>query len=69
MISARIIMKVALACLVVAGISFILAMEVWNGFKELVFVAVLCGAVSVAVALIAQVNGTLEDDLRRKPRK
>lgn len=66
MISARTVMKVALACLALAGVCFILALEVWSGFRVLVFAAVLCGAVNVAVALVALATGTFEDDLHKR---
>ena len=65
-VSARVVIKLALLCLAVAGASMTLVALGLTGFKIVVFAAILFGVANIMIALLARASGRLKNDLRKK---
>jgi hypothetical protein len=64
MISARLMVKLALICLAIAVIAFLLVAYGLTSFKFVGFLAILGGVANIAVSLVALATGMLKNDMR-----
>ena len=64
MTSAKTVVVVALSALAIALVAVFLVLEGMESFRLVVFIAVLCGAIAVALGIVGVITGEIKDDLR-----